>query len=117
MKTVNVTVNVTFERTGSKVSISVDPEPLDLSNVDDDADIEWSLTVTGPPGTTAEFDTGIQIRNAGSKFSPGGKTAKKHKWKKNGARNGKIYQYRIGIVDTTDPSNPITYELDPTIRN
>jgi hypothetical protein len=111
MPTVNVTVNVTFDRKGSTVSITVDPEPLDLSTVVDDVDIEWSLT--GP----ADFDSGIHIKGAGGKFSPGTKTAKKHKWKKNGAHNGKTYEYRIGIVDTTDPMNPITYELDPTIRN
>lgn len=107
-------VNVSFNRKGSEVSIAVDPEPLDLSAVDGTFDIEWVLSGNVPD---AEFEAGIQIRGAGSRFGDKGKPDNKHhKWERRG-RDSKRYTYRISIVDKTVPSDPTTYELDPTIRN
>jgi hypothetical protein len=111
---VNKTVNVTFDRSGSKVSITVDPEPLDLSNVDDDVDIEWNLGGLA----TAVFDRGIKIKQPGNRFSETPKSDKTHKWKRKGpGEHRKKYSYTISIIDKTNPMDPITYELDPTIRN
>jgi hypothetical protein len=110
-----ITVTVTFNKTGSTLSLGVDPEPVDLASVHGNVDIEWDLqtNVTG-----ATFDGGVLIRNAGSKFTDKGKSASKKQstWETNGNPNGRRYSYAISVCDN-DPSNPTTYTLDPTIMN
>jgi len=116
MPTVQITLTATVTGSKTVMSISADPEKLDLAHEGDQVDIDWTLDNTNAAGWTFAAQ-GIDIKGHGSKFSDHGGSGggKKHGWRRN-ARDGhnKTYKYAINVENAT---NGTTLSWDPFIVN
>jgi len=116
MPTVHVVVKEDFDPTNSKktLSISVHPEPLDLTGEDEDVDIDWVLDNSGAPLWTFASN-GISIKSHGVHFADnGGSVNRKHHGWKRKKRKNKKFVYTINLENVADEA---TAQWDPRIIN
>jgi hypothetical protein len=117
MPNVHVTISEVIA-TGSKkktLTISVDPEPLDLVHETElEVDIDWILDNSAAPLWTFAAD-GIVIKGHGVHFSDnnGSGFGKKHGWKRK-KRNNKKFVYTINLENLADGT---TLSWDPRVIN
>lgn len=117
MPNVHVTISEVIA-TGSKkktLTISVDPEPLDLAHETElEVDIDWILDNTAAPLWTFAAD-GIVIKGHGVYFSDnnGSGYGKKYGWKRK-KRNNKQFVYTINLENLADGT---TLSWDPRVIN
>jgi hypothetical protein len=114
MPTVQVTLTEIVTGHKKTLSISVDPEPLDLGKEADLVDIEWMLDNANAP-LWAFATNGIVIKNPGNSFSDnhGSGAGKKHGWKRK-KRNSKKFVYTINLENLADAT---AVSWDPSIFN
>jgi len=114
--TVHVIVCEDFDSTNKKktLTISVNPEPLDLTLEEDEVDVEWVLDNSGAPNWTFASN-GISIKSHGIHFGDNGGTVnrKHHGWKRK-KRNNKKFVYTINLEDLADEAKA---SWDPRIIN
>jgi hypothetical protein len=116
MPTVHVVVKEDFDPTNKKktLTISVNPEPLDLTLEDEEVDIDWVLDNTGAPNWTFA-SKGISIKAPGIHFGDnGGSVNRKHHGWKRKKRKNKKFNYTINLEDVADGA---TARWDPRIIN
>lgn len=114
---VTITVKETSDRSSSQLSISVSPDPVHLTGLGPDVDIEWTVASSGWQFTkhgSSEASTGIVVKNPDGHFSDkhGNAEHKKHQWRRNYEPDNKPYRYRISVTDGNS-----TIMWDPTIMN
>ena len=119
MPTVNVLI--TLDDTGSttsssKVSVTVNPEPLIMGNntSEEEVDIVWTLDTTNA-SSWLFTPKGIVVKGPGVHFIDGhvSTDGKSYGWKRK-KRNSKGFKYTINIVNVADGS---TLAWDPKIYN
>jgi hypothetical protein len=116
MPTVQVVVKEVSDPTTNEktLTISVKPEPLDLTLEADEVDVDWVLDNSGAPNWTFASN-GISIKSHGVHFGDNGAAAngKHHGWKRK-KRNHKKFYYTINLEDIADDA---TASWDPRIIN
>ena len=116
MPTVYVTVTMDPIGAGKTISISVDQDPVDISNESNDADvtIEWQL-VNSAGWDFVHTHKGIDIHASTTKFKNNGST---NNWQKHSCvrnknqKDGNDYKYTISVTD-----GKTTATWDPWMRN
>lgn len=111
------TVKVSFKiENGNEVSISFDPEPVDLTNEKGDVEIDWELDSSIPQ---AKFHQGVTIHQpGGAKFNDKGQSGanRHHKWQRVGGPDGNTYKYTVSLMGQVG-GHVMKFKVDPTIRN
>jgi hypothetical protein len=95
-------------------SISINPEPLELKNEPDAADIDWQLQ---GPGWSFVAPRGIEILSPGNAFQQGPHGNTSHRWKRLARESGKPYKYAVRIQKTLPDGTVIALSIDPVIVN
>ena len=118
MPTVNVKVTVatTVTGAGKAISISVEKDPVDISNQSTDVEVavEWEL-VNSQGWDFVHTHQGIKIHAPAAKFKNNGSMSN---WQKHGCvrnkkqKDGNDYKYTISVTDGTT-----TATWDPWMRN
>jgi hypothetical protein len=116
-----VTVKVVMHAP-NEISISVDKEPVHLSNVGPDEHVRWEMHPDSAGWTFSKHasgaSTGVGIKDAGTMFSDhgGANNQKHHKWHRK-AKDHKVYSYIISVTNETVSKTPTTLTWDPFIVN
>jgi hypothetical protein len=116
MPTVHVVVKEDIDLPNKKrtLTLSVNPEPLDLALEGDEVDVDWVLDNSAAPNWTFASN-GVSIKSHGVHFGDNGGTAngKHHGWKRKN-RNHKKFVYTINLEDIADDAK---VSWDPRIIN
>jgi hypothetical protein len=116
-----VTVKIVSNKP-NEIAISVDKEPVQLSNVGPDDEVRWEIHPESVGWTfsthPAGHSTGVGIKEAGEAFHDkgGANSQKHHKWHRK-VKDHKLYHYTISVTNETVSKAPTTLVWDPSIMN
>ena len=116
-----VTVKVVMH-TPNEIAISIDKEPVHLSNVGPDEHVRWEIDSDCAGWTFTQHSsgasTGVAIKEAGDAFHDHGGTnhQKHHQWQRR-VKDHKVYCYAISVTNATVAKTPTTLTWDPYLVN
>jgi hypothetical protein len=116
-----VTVKVVMN-TPTEIAISIDKEPVHLTNVGPDDLVRWEIHPDSVGWTFTKHSsgasTGVAIKEAGAAFQDdgGANNQKHHKWHRN-VKDHKLYSYSISVTNETVSKTPTTLVWDPSLMN